>query len=283
MQSKDINNFFDDHLKFESFKLKIDKNLIDTKNYYEDAKADAIHCYNKINKYLNKEKKILEVGGGIHLLTSFLNEKYKITSVEPGGFTGFTDEIRSQIIKKNKIDVHTVTLEDFKTEEKFDFIFSMNVLEHTKDIAAHLNCCINLLKDDKSIIFIQCPNYTFPYEPHFYEFFLPFFPKYTFEKIKRKRLIQKLGEEKYNNILKNLNFDCTYKNLKKIGLKIDFIHPLNDIFSRILIDEKFKKRILQSFFIKFSYQIINFFKLQKILCAIFPKFFCPYLIFTLKK
>ena len=55
----------------------------------------------------------------------------------------------------------------------------MNVLEHTKNITEHLNCCINLLKDKDSIIFIQCPNYTFPFEPHFYEFFY-LFPKIFF-------------------------------------------------------------------------------------------------------
>lgn len=279
----DIINYIEKNLKFESFNLKNDKDYSDTKNYYNNAKADAIHCYEGIKKFIRKDKNILEVGGGIHLLTSFLNQEYKITSVEPSGFTGFTDEIRNQVIKKNNLKVYTTTLEEFKTDEKFDFIFSMNVLEHTKNITEHLNSCLKLLKDDNSVIFIQCPNYTFPFEPHFYEFFIPFLPNFTFTKIKKRRLIKKLGEKRYNNTLKNLNFDCTYRNLKKSKLKIEFIHPVKDIFDRILIDEKFKNRILKHFFLKITYKFIKNLKLEKFICKVFPKFICPYIIFTLRK
>ena len=280
---QDIKEYIDNFLNFQSFDLKKNENLDKTKNYYENARADAIHCYESIKKFLDKDKNILEIGGGIHLLTSFLNQKYKITSIEPSGFTGYTDEIRSQIMTKNKLNIHTKTLEQFKTDKKFDLIFSMNVLEHTKNIKDHLNCCIRLLKDSNSIIFIQCPNYTFPFEPHFYEFFLPFFPNFTFERIKKKRLIRKLGEKKYKNILKNLNFDCTYFNIKKKKFNIEFINPIQDIFDRILIDEKFKERILSNFFVRITYKFIRFLKLEKFLYKIFPNFICPYLIFIIKK
>jgi hypothetical protein len=65
-------------------------------------------------------------------LTSFLNQEYDVTSVEPGGFTDYTNELRNKILSKNNLDVHTTTLENFNTDDKFDLIFSMNVLEHTK-------------------------------------------------------------------------------------------------------------------------------------------------------
>jgi 2-polyprenyl-3-methyl-5-hydroxy-6-metoxy-1,4-benzoquinol methylase len=132
-------------------------NSEDAKRYYQNAKADAIHCYQSIEKYLDKDKKILEVGGGIHLLTSFLHQDYDITSIEPGGFTGFTDELRNKILDQHKLKVHTTTVENFTTDTKFDFIFSMNVLEHTDDIKQHIISCMNLLKDEHSLLFIQCP------------------------------------------------------------------------------------------------------------------------------
>ena len=72
-----IQNYFSDN-----FNLNIN-NSVDMQRYYQNAKADAIHCYQSIEKYLDKDKKILEVGGGIHLLTSFLNKDYDITSIEP--------------------------------------------------------------------------------------------------------------------------------------------------------------------------------------------------------
>jgi hypothetical protein len=40
---------------------------------------------------LHKNKKILEVGGGVHLLTSFLNHEYDVTSVELSAFTSYTN------------------------------------------------------------------------------------------------------------------------------------------------------------------------------------------------
>ena len=278
-----IKNFIENNLNIKNFVFKENKNFNDIKNYYENAKADSIYCYSKICDFLSKDKKILEVGGGIHLLTSFLNKEFNITSVEPGGFTGYTDELRNQILSKNKLNVHTTTLENFETDEKFDFIFSMNVLEHTKDIKIHLQSCLGLLKDKNSLIYIQCPNYTFPFESHFYKWFIPFLPKFTFKHLRKKSLMKQLGKEKYYNILNYLNFNCTYFKLKRLNLPITFTHPLKDIFDRIDSDSEFKKRLFSNNLIKISYNLIKFLKIKSLLIAIFPKFLCPYLIITLKK
>lgn len=278
-----IKNFIENNINIKNFVFKENKNFNDTKYYYENAKADSIYCYSKIFDFLSKDKKILEVGGGIHLLTSFLNKEFNITSVEPGGFNGYTDELRNQILSKNKLNVHTTTLENFDTDEKFDFIFSMNVLEHTEDIQVHLQICLGLLKDENSLIYIQCPNFTFPFESHFYKWFIPFLPKFTFKYLRKKTLIKQLGKEKYNNILNNLNFDCTYFKLKRLNLPITFIHPLKDIFDRLDSDLEFKKRLFSNSLIKISYNLIKFLKIKSLLIAIFPKFLCPYLIIKLKK
>jgi 2-polyprenyl-3-methyl-5-hydroxy-6-metoxy-1,4-benzoquinol methylase len=168
-----IENYFFENFNFKNLNLKISK---DAQIYYQNARADAIHCYQSIEKYLYKDIKILEVGGGIHLLTIFLYQDYDITSIEPGEFMGFTDELRNKILDQHKLKVHTTTLEKFTTDAKFDFIFSMNVLEHTDDVKQHIASCMNLLKDEYSLLFIQCPNYTFPFEPHFHKWFIPFFP-----------------------------------------------------------------------------------------------------------
>jgi len=278
----EIKDYIEKNFQLETIAFQNNKNFEDIKNYYQNAKADSIHCYSTISKFLDKNKKILEVGGGVHLLTNYLNEEHDITSIEPGKFLGFTDDLRNQILNKNKLNVFTTTLENFKTDEKYDFIFSMNVLEHTKDINLHIKSCLKLLKDENSILFIQCPNYSFPFEPHFYEFFIPFFPKFTFEKIKKNKLIKKLGEKKYHNLLNHLNFNCTYKNIKKLGLKIDFKHPIKEIFERINSDEQFKKRVLSNFFVKMTYNFVIFFKIENLIFKIFPKLIAPYLIFIIK-
>ena len=137
----EIQDYIEKNFKLENLVSIRNKDFNDVKNYYEDAKADAIYCNSVISKYLQKDKKILEVGGGIHLLTNYLNQEYDVTSIEPGGFTGFTDEIRNKIINKKDLNVHTTTLENFVSVEKYDFIFSMNVLEHTKNINLHIKKC----------------------------------------------------------------------------------------------------------------------------------------------
>jgi SAM-dependent methyltransferase len=279
-----ISDFIEKNFPFEKIIIQNSKNYETQKNYYQNAKADSIYCYKLINKFLSKKNKILEVGGGIHLLSSYLvQEGYDITSIEPGKFTSFTDNIRKQILNKNNLKFFTTSLENFKTDQKYDFIFSMNVLEHTEDIEIHIKSCIKLLKDENSILFIQCPNYSFPFESHFYEFFVPFFPKFTFEKLKKRKLIKKLGVDEYYNTLNNLNFDCTYKNLKNFSLNINFKNPIEEIFNRIKTDEQFKKRILNNFFIKLSWNLIFLFKLESFICKCFPKSIAPYMIFIVKK
>lgn len=275
-----IKEYFLNNFDLKNFNLNINKDL---EIYFYNAKADAIYCNELIKKYLVKDKEILEVGGGIHLLTSFLHQNYNINSIEPGGFTDFTDELRNKIILKNKLNVHTTTLEKFDSNKKFDFIFSMNVLEHTNHIEQHIKSCINLLKDEKSILFIQCPNYTFPFEPHFYKWFIPFFPNFTFQILKKKSLIKEFGKKKYENIFNNLNFDCTYFNIKKLNLPITFINPLKNIFDRLDSDYVFRKRIFKNKIVYIIYKIIKFFKIQKLLILLFPKFLIPYLIMEIKK
>ena len=274
-----IKNYFFHNLNLDSLNLNSSE---DAQRYHQNAKADAIHCYQSIKEYLDKDKKILEVGGGIHLLTSFLHQDYDITSIEPGGFTGFTDELRNKILDQHKLKVHTTTVENFTTDSKFDFIFSMNVLEHTDDIKQHIISCMNLLKDEHSLLFIQCPNYTFPFEPHFYKWFIPFFSNFTFRTLRRKSLIKELGKGRYENILNHLNFNCTYFNLKKLPLPIKFIHPLQDIFNRLDIDTTFKQRLCNNFIVKICYQLINFLKIKKLLISVYPKSLCPYLIMEIK-
>jgi hypothetical protein len=82
-------------------------------------------------------------------------------------------------------------------------------------------------------LFSQCHNYTFPFEPHFYKWFITFFPSFTFAKLRRKKLINELSKDSYENTLNNLNFDCTYFKIKKLNFPIKFIHPLKDIFNRL--------------------------------------------------
>lgn len=276
-----INKFFEKSLSLKKLVSKDNVDFESYKKYYSNAKSDAVHCYSLIQKYLKKNHEILEVGGGIHLLTRYLDQYYKILSVEPGGFNPIADKLRKKILKK-RLNISNKKLENLKTYKKFDLIFSMNVLEHTQDIHKHLDACVKLLKNKNSTLLIFCPNYTFPFEPHFYKWFIPFFPETTF-KFFRGKLIKEYGKKEYERILNSLNFDCNFSNIKKFNFKITFIHPIDDIFDRLNKDIIFRKRLLKNKSLKFFYYLIKFLKIQKILTHIIPKSLSPYLIMKIKK
>ncbi len=122
---------------------------------------------------LNPEAEILEVGGGILALAIQLaSEGFKVTTVEPvgEGFSGisFIMSVYIEISKKENSTFNLIKspIEDCTFAHKFDFVFSINVMEHLKDPYAVLNQVSNKLKPAGKYRFF-CPNYDFPYEPHF--------------------------------------------------------------------------------------------------------------------
>ena len=88
--------------------------------YYENVKADAIYEFNSISKYINKDIKILEVGGGLHFLSIFLNQNgYNVISLEQGGFAGYIDIMRNNVLKiasHLNINIINSSLEKFSDE-----------------------------------------------------------------------------------------------------------------------------------------------------------------------
>ena len=60
----------------------------------------------------------------------------------------------------------------------FDLIFSIHVLEHIPDLAAGLEAMSRVLAPNGRMVH-ACPNYAFPYDPHFGIPLLPLIPKRT--------------------------------------------------------------------------------------------------------
>ena len=250
--------------------------------YLQNAINDAEFTLNLLKPYLNHEIKILEVGGGLHLLSSYLlKQGYNITSIEPGGFSFYIDKLRKNILNilDNK-NTYTTSLEDFDTKDKFDLIFSINVLEHTESILEHIECQINLLSDNSSKALFRAPNYSIPFEPHFYKFFIPFLPQFTFKSLYRKKLIKEFGEERYLEILASINFDCKFSFINK-NFSINIKNPITEIFQRLETDNLFNQRILKNNKVKIIFKILNFLKLHYFF-KFLPKRLYPYLVFEIK-
>ena len=122
---------------------------------------------------LDSGAEILEVGGGIlALAVQLASEGYKVTTVEPVG-EGFSDisfimKIFSEIASNENLTLELIEspIEVCIFDHKFDFIFSINVMEHLKDPYQVVRQMVEALKLTGKYRFF-CPNYDFPYEPHF--------------------------------------------------------------------------------------------------------------------
>jgi len=185
---------------------------------------------------LRKGAKILEVGCGTGMLLAQIAKKfpdYEFYGLEPigPGFDAFSELLHKIRQSSEIVDLLQSGAEDFESDEKFDFVYSVNVFEHLEDWRQAIENCLKHLADDGQMVFL-CPNYDFPYEPHFS---IPvFFDKKTTEKIFRKK-IQKYHEKVGNDgPWESLNFikaSEVKKHASRNGYQIQFDRS---VFARML-------------------------------------------------
>lgn len=116
---------------------------------------------------------ILEVGGGTFLLACQLaREGFAITAIEPTGvgFSAF-EELGGIVLALAARDgvapsVVRCRAEEFRSDARFAFAFSVNVMEHVEAPGVAIERVSASLVPGGSFRFL-CPNYLFPYEPHF--------------------------------------------------------------------------------------------------------------------
>jgi 2-polyprenyl-3-methyl-5-hydroxy-6-metoxy-1,4-benzoquinol methylase len=200
---------------------------------------------------LDPGAEILEVGGGILALTIQLaSEGFNVTTVEPigEGFTGieFIMQVFSEISNKEDLTFKLIetSIEDCEFNHKFDFIFSINVMEHLKDpyaVLIQMNKALTL--GGKYRFF--CPNYDFPYEPHFGKWlWRRRLNSFYLEASRANGLNLDLVEQK--GLYDSLNF-ITLRKLKSISREnnINFFEnqfALTNLIDRALHDSNLQKR-----------------------------------------
>jgi 2-polyprenyl-3-methyl-5-hydroxy-6-metoxy-1,4-benzoquinol methylase len=175
--------------------------------------AESRYGFQLISPQLPVQGKILEVGAGLGMLSSFLRiQGYDITALEPctSGFDFFT-QIREVILEEAGVDLPNLPIraEELNTEQHgpFDFIFSINVLEHIPELPGALRGMASVLAPGGRM-WHTCPNYLFPYEPHYGIPLLPVFPRATSVLLPR-RIVR-------DELWRSLNF-ITYFRLKRLA------------------------------------------------------------------
>lgn len=116
---------------------------------------------------------IMEVGAGLLLLSGYLaNRGMKIYALEPiaGGFSHFRELQKAVLTYYEKaglkLNLIESPIETFSKTECFDYVYSINVFEHIADVEMGLSNSYLSLKHG-GMLRVYCPNYHFPYEPHF--------------------------------------------------------------------------------------------------------------------
>lgn len=148
--------------------------------------SEMMHGYHFVAERLPQGKlRILEVGAGLGLLSIYLHKLgHDVVALEPSGLAfGFFNTTKQEVWKVAGSDIPILNenLAEKLTPAKdgtFDFIFSVNVMEHIKEIKAATAAIIMVLKPN-GVCVNSCPNYLVPYEPHYAIPMVPFIHSLT--------------------------------------------------------------------------------------------------------
>lgn len=201
-------------------------------------------------KNLPEAAPILEVGGGAFLLTCVLaREGYAITAIEPtgvgfGAFEELGDIVLTLAARDGVVpSVVRCKAENFKSDDRFGFAYSVNVMEHIDDPKAAVQRVKASLSPGGSYRFL-CPNYLFPYEPHFN---MPTFgSKGLTERLQRQRIQGNTKTSDPMGLWKSLNW-ITVPQVRRmaaeesLGVRFDK-RTLASMIERAVDDVEFAKR-----------------------------------------
>jgi 2-polyprenyl-3-methyl-5-hydroxy-6-metoxy-1,4-benzoquinol methylase len=132
--------------------------------YYEDVKKEkykhrAAHVLDLIES--NKEIKILDYGSGWGLFSKIISEKGKNFDVTGIDLDEMSLKISQDIIgEKNNLHFLNKTIFDFD-KNSFDYVISMQVIEHVHNPGNYLKEINRVLKDD-GVLIISLPNVVQP-------------------------------------------------------------------------------------------------------------------------
>jgi len=157
-------------------RLRVNESAPDLIDIFDTYASEARfgRTYIQFNlKNLKRGANLLEVGAGALILsTQLVREGFNVTALEPSGH-GFThlDLLRELIMSEAVINgcqpnLIEIPAELLEVKGKYDFAFSINVMEHVQSVETVIKKVCESLNSNGEYRF-TCPNYLFPYEPHF--------------------------------------------------------------------------------------------------------------------
>ncbi len=252
--------------------------LFDT--YAQEARFGRVLITEDIKK-LSHGAVLLEVGAGSMLLScQLVSEGFKVFALEPTG-SGFShfDRMRAVILQlATEKDCLPIIIdepaESLGVKSSFDYAFSVNVMEHVEDVSKTLSNIYSGLKIGSCYRF-TCPNYLFPYEPHFN---MPtLFSKRLTGWFFRERIINfsnlpdPLGTWKSLNWINTFQVSRVVARIGNFNLKLSK-DALYQVFERMTLDSKFAGR--RSLFVRNFISVVVMLRLH-VLLKLIPTFIQP--------
>lgn len=220
----------------------------DAQQWAAEARFGFRHLQTAIEQ-LSSGSNILEVGCGSGILLAMLSETYaqnNFSGIEPFG-DGFSSlEALNSEIGKRGVSINNTAYENYFPDKKFDLIYCVNVFEHVDNWRHFLAWVANSLTE-KGRFIVLCPNYSFPYEPHFR---IPIVVnKSATYSVFSKRIKDFELKQNVDGLWKSLNF-VKKKQVKQfikqnasLSLSLtDELEIMDDMFERASTDEEFRQR-----------------------------------------
>ena len=203
-----------------------------------------------VGKYLDKNKKVLEIGCGSGILLKHLNKKYKIKNLNLLGLEPSKEIFKT--LKSNKnFKIVNKFLDKFVTKKRFDLIIMDNVFEHFEYPKESLKKIFHLLSKS-GIIYIAIPdteniktiqndpfNHTCNYNYNNINILLN---NSKFKILNKKQSFQQINLVAKKSLTSYKKFKVEKKFKKKLNLKINSIkHSLEKIYKKM---KKIRKKII---------------------------------------
>lgn len=186
---------------------------------------------------------VLEVGAGSLLLScQLVREGFQVTALEPtgDGFSHF-ERMRELVLMRAKVlgclpRILNQSAEALSECGCFDYAFSVNVMEHVDDVALTIANVGESLKSG-AVYRFTCPNYWFPYEPHFN------IPTLFSKSITEKLLGHKIFHNKTLSDPRGMWLSLNWINVMQISRAVKHIPNLDVAFNRHLLVSTFERVI----------------------------------------
>jgi SAM-dependent methyltransferase len=195
---------------------------------------------------LRKGDAVLEIGAGLMILScQLVEEGYAVTALEPisEGFSDFSElqaiVLRFAAARGIAPRVLTIPVEEFRERSVFALAYSVNVMEHVANVRAALKNAGRAIKPGAAYRFI-CPNYLFPYEPHFDIPIL--FSKAITERLFKKAILGNSKVEDPMGLWRSLNWITVSEVLRAVRFMPGFSVSLGRTMFRVALERAIHDR-----------------------------------------